>query len=95
MHCPAIPSILDTNRFRFVHGGTNRGRIFALRHILTKWNFFADDTHPGAALVVIVGWAVWKAVMQKLASEFLRDPAHIRISVRKNTMNYGRLGCVP
>ncbi|MFZ2157607.1 MAG: hypothetical protein WAV72_16000 [Bradyrhizobium sp.] len=49
----------------------------------------------GAALVVIVGWAAWKAVMQKLMSEFLRDPAHIRISIHKNTMNYGRLGYVP
>lgn len=36
MHCPAIPSILDTNRFRFVHGGTNRGRISAFRQTLTN-----------------------------------------------------------
>ena len=35
MHCPAIPSILDTNRFRFVHVGTNRGRIFSFRQTLT------------------------------------------------------------
>ena len=36
MHYRAIPSILDTNRFRFVHGGTNRGCAFAFRHVLTK-----------------------------------------------------------
>ncbi|WP_370870856.1 hypothetical protein [Bradyrhizobium sp.] len=36
MHCAAIPSILDTNRFRFVHVGTNRGHGFAFRHSLTN-----------------------------------------------------------
>jgi hypothetical protein len=40
MHRPAIPSILDTNRFRFVHAGTNRGRIFSFRTKLTKRNFW-------------------------------------------------------
>ncbi len=43
MHCPAIPSILDTNRFRFVHGRTNRGRIFAFRQTLTICNFLTRD----------------------------------------------------
>lgn len=48
MHCPAIPSILDTNRFRFVHGGTNRGHVFMFRHILTKWNLFEASKKFGA-----------------------------------------------
>jgi hypothetical protein len=49
MHCRAIPSILDTNRFRFVHGGTNRGQVFAFRDVLTKRNFFARfASQPGA-----------------------------------------------
>jgi hypothetical protein len=39
MHRPAIPSILDTNRFRFVHGRTNRGCIFSFRQTLTIRNF--------------------------------------------------------
>ena len=43
MHCRAIPSILDTNRFRFVLPGTNRGRAFTLRHTLTKQNFLTPS----------------------------------------------------
>ena len=36
MHCATIPSILDTNRFRFVHAGTNRGQVFTFRQTLTR-----------------------------------------------------------
>jgi hypothetical protein len=43
MHCAEIPSILDSNRFRFVHGGTNRGRVFPFRQTLTNRNFFTRD----------------------------------------------------
>src|SRR4051812_37287760 len=43
MHCRAIPSILDTNRFRFVRAGTNRGQAFPIGAFLKKSKTFSHD----------------------------------------------------